>query len=58
MSARYDQLSEEAEGLEEEWKQYREAFRGIGEVLCGRMSGKGALSKDGNQVCYYLVMKQ
>ena len=45
-----DQLNEEAEGLEEEWKKYGEAFWGIAEVLCGRTSGKCALSRDRNQV--------
>ena len=50
MRARYEQLSEGAEGLEEEWKKYREVFIGIAEVLCGRMSGKDASSKDRNQV--------
>ena len=47
---RYEQLSKEAEGLEEECKKYGEAFRGIAEVLCGRTSGKGASSRDRNQV--------
>ena len=47
---RYEQLSEEAEGLEEDWKKYGEAFRRIAEVLCGRTSGKGASSKERNQV--------
>ena len=50
MRARYDQLNEEVEGLQEEWKKYGEAFRGIAEVLCGRTSGKGASSRDRNQV--------
>ena len=40
---------EEVEGLEE-WKKCGEAFRGIAEVLCGRTSGKGASSRDRNQV--------
>ena len=44
------QLSKEAEGLEEEWKKYEEVFMGIAEVLCGRTSGKGASSRDRNQV--------
>ena len=47
----YEQFGEETEGLdEEEWKKYREAFRGIAEVLCGRTLGKGASSRDRNQV--------
>ena len=49
MRARNEKLSEEAEGLEE-WKKYGEAFRGIIAVLCGRTSGKGASSRDRNQV--------
>ena len=32
--------------LAKEWKKYREAFRGIAEVLCGRTSGKGASSRN------------
>ena len=50
MRASSEQLREEAGGLEEEWKKYGEAIRGIAEVLCGRTSGKGALSRDRNQV--------
>ena len=49
LGARYEKLSEEAEGLEE-WKKYGEEFRGIAEVLYGKMSGKGSSSGDRNQV--------
>ena len=50
MRVRYEELGEEAKGLEEN-KKYREAFRGIAEVLCGRTSGKGESSGNGNSVC-------
>ena len=49
MRARYEELSEEAEGLEE-WKKCREAFRGTEEALFGRTSGKDASSRDRYQV--------
>ena len=49
LRARCEQLSEEAEGLEE-WKKYGEAFRGTSEVLYGRTLRKGASSKVRNQV--------
>ena len=45
---RYEKLREEAEGLEEEWKKYGEAFRGIEGVLCGSTSGKSASLRDRN----------
>ena len=50
LRARYEQLSEEVECLEEEWNKYGEAFRGIAEFLCTRTSGKGVSSRDRNQV--------
>ena len=47
---RYEELSEEVGGLEEEWKKYQEAFLGAAEELCGRTSGKGGVSRCSDQV--------
>ena len=41
MRAKYEEVSEEAKGLEER-KKYRQAIRGIIEVTCARKSGKSA----------------
>ena len=49
MTVKYDELSEEVGGLEEEWKKYKEAFVGAAEELCGRTSGKGGMSRSSNQ---------
>ena len=45
----YEELNEEVGGLEEEWKEYKEAFVGAAEELCGRTSGKGGTSRSSNQ---------
>ena len=50
VTVKYEELSEEVGGLEEEWKRYKEAFVGAAEELCGRTSGKGGNVKDGGQV--------
>jgi len=49
--ARYEELSEEAKGLGK-WKEYREAFRGLAEVFCGRTSEKDMLPRDINQILW------
>ena len=49
MTVKYEELSEEVGGLEEEWKKYKEAFVGAAEELCGRTSGKGGMSMSSNQ---------
>ena len=49
MTVKYEELSEEVGGLEEEWKKYKEAFVGAAEELCGRTSGKGGVSRSSNQ---------
>ena len=49
MTVKYEELSEEVGGLEEEWKKYKEAFVGAAEELCGRTSGKGGMSRSSNQ---------
>ena len=48
-TVKYEELSEEVGGLEEEWNKYKEAFVGAAEELCGRTSGKGAVSRSSNQ---------
>ena len=48
MTVKYEELSEEVGGLEEEWKKYK-AFVGAAEELCGRTSGKGGVSRSCNQ---------
>ena len=49
VTVKYEELSEEVDGLEEEWKKYKEAFVGAGEKLCGRTSGTGGMSRSSNQ---------
>ena len=49
VTVKYEELSEEVGGLEEEWKKYKEAFVGAAEELCGRTSGKGGMSRSSNQ---------
>ena len=49
MTVKYEELSEEVGGLEEEWKKYKEAFVGAADELCGRTSGKGGMSRSSNQ---------
>ena len=48
-TVKYEELSEEVGGLEEEWKKYKEAFVGAAEELCGRTSGKAGISRSSNQ---------
>ena len=38
MTVKYEELSEEVGGLEEERKKYKEVFVGAAEELCGRTS--------------------
>ena len=50
VTVKYEELSEEVDGLEEEWKKHKEAFAGAAEELCRRTSGKGGIvTKDGEQ---------
>ena len=49
VTVKYEELSEEVGGLEEEWNKYKEAFVGAGEELCGRTSGKDGMSRSSNQ---------
>ena len=49
VTVKYKELSEEVDGLEEEWKKYNEAIVGAAEELCGRTSRKGGMSRSSNQ---------
>ena len=37
---KYEELDEEKGTVEGEWRQYKDAFVGVAEELCGRTSGK------------------
>ena len=49
VTVKYEELSEEVGGLEEEWKKYKKPFVGAVEELCGGTSGKGGMSRSSNQ---------
>ena len=49
VTVKYEGLSVEVGGLEEEWKKYKETFVGVAEELCGRTSRKGGVSRSCNQ---------
>ena len=36
MQAKYEELGEEVDDVEKDWKKYKDEFVGIEEVLCGR----------------------
>ena len=46
---KYEELDEEKGTMEGEWRQYKDAFVGVAEELCGRMSGKGGTPRSRNQ---------
>ena len=46
---KYEELDEEKEAVDSEWRQYKDAFVGVAEERCGRTSGKEAESKDGGR---------
>ena len=45
----YKELDTEKGTVECEWKQYKNAFVGVAEELCGRTSGKGCTPRSRNQ---------
>ena len=47
---RYEELDSEKGTVEGEWRQYKDAFVGMAEELCGRTSGKGGTPRSRNQV--------
>ena len=45
----YEELDSEKGTVEGEWRQYKDAFVGVAEELCGRTSGKGGTPRSRNQ---------
>ena len=46
---KYEELDAEKGTVEGEWRQYKDAFVGVAEELCGRTSGKGGTPRSRNQ---------
>ena len=46
---KYEELDLEKGTVEGEWRQYKNAFVGVAEELCGRKSGKGGTPRSRNQ---------
>ncbi|MEE9445618.1 MAG: hypothetical protein V3V19_08125 [Cocleimonas sp.] len=46
---KYEELDAEKGTLEGKWRQYKDAFVGVAEELCGRTSGKGGTPRSRNQ---------
>ena len=46
---KYEELDTEKGTMEGEWRQYKDAFVGVAEELCGRTSGKGGTPRSRNQ---------
>ena len=46
----YEELDVEKGTVEVEWRQYKDAFVGMAEELCGRTSGKRGTPRSRNQV--------
>ena len=46
---KYEELDSEKGAVEGEWRQYKDAFVGVAEGLCGRTSGKGGIPRSRNQ---------
>ena len=46
---KYEELDAEKGTVEGEWRQYKDAFGGVAEELCGRTSGKGGTPRSRNQ---------
>ena len=46
---KYEELDAEKGTVDGEWRQYKDAFVGVAEKLCGRMSGKGDTPRNRNQ---------
>ena len=49
INRKYEELYEEKGTVEGEWRQYKDAFVGVAEGLCGRTSGKGGTPRSINQ---------
>ena len=46
---KYEELDAGKGTVEGEWRQYKDAFLGVAEELCGRTSGKGGTPRSRNQ---------
>ena len=46
---KYEELDAEKGTVAGEWRQYKDAFVGVAEELCGRTSGKGSTPRSRNQ---------
>ena len=47
--SKYEELDAEKGTVDGEWGQYKDAFVGVAEELCGRMAGKGGTPRSRNQ---------
>ena len=45
----YEELGEEVDDVEEEWKKYKDAFVGNAEGLCGRSAGMGGKARQNQE---------
>ena len=45
VKVKYEELREEVDDVEEEWKKYKDAFVGNAEELCGRSTGMGGKAR-------------
>ena len=53
MKLKYEELGDEVDDVEEEWKKYKDAFAVNADELCGRstgMTGKARKSRNGGQL--------
>ena len=50
VKVKYEELGEEVDDIEEEWKKYEDAFVGNAEELCGRSTGMGGKAKNPGMV--------
>ena len=45
----YEELGEEVDDVEEEWKKYKDAFVGNAKGLCGRSAGMGGKARQNQE---------
>ena len=45
MTVKYEELGEEVDDVEEEWKTYKDALVGNAKELCGRSTGMGGKAR-------------
>ena len=51
VKVKYEELGEEFEYVEEEWKKYKDAIVGNAEELCGRSTGMGGQARHNQEWC-------